>query len=302
MKCDPKPVPGTVGSVGVRLVALDLDQTLFGTDLVISPRVKAAIATAQAKGTRVTIATGREAKLAARFGRELGLTTPLITAQGACIYDHVRETVLHDVRLKPELLPRILDAAKRHSWNIHFEMFDRLFFPAQSNHPPALFELLRYSNWARVGDLIRDMPEPPHKVIVTLARTEDRPRIVSEMRKALGKELTIVPSHPHLVEGLPAGVNKGRGLAWLANHLGVKRTQVLAIGDSEADVPMLEWAGVGVAMGNGSPTARAAANWVAPPLNQDGAAVALERFVGTLTFPQPLVASGRAQGTERRGR
>ncbi len=263
----------------IRLISLDLDQTTFGADLVVSRRVQDSIAQALRRELVVTIATGREARLAAKFARELNLNAPIICAQGSCIYDPVSEKVVRDVRLPPEVLPKILDAATRYHWNIHFETAERLYFPKQSHHPPLLFELLRYSKWARVGDLLRDMPESPNKVIVTHEETTDRQRIVTEMEDSLGREITIVPSHPHLVEGLPKGVDKGRGLAWLADYLGIAQTEVLAIGDSEADIPMLAWAGIGVAMGNGSQACKAAADWIAPSVEEDGVAVALERFV-----------------------
>jgi Cof subfamily protein (haloacid dehalogenase superfamily) len=262
----------------IRLVALDLDQTVFGADLIISPQVHAAVAEAKALGTGITIATGRDPKLAARFANELGAATPIICAQGGCIYDHRVDKVLHDVRLTRELIPRILNAAEHYGWNVHFDAFDQTYLPAHSNHPPLAFELMRYTRWVRVGDLLRDMPEAPHKVIVTLAQAEDRARIVAEMKEALGAEVTVVSSHPYLVEGLPAGVDKGHGLRWLADHLGIRQAEVLAIGDSEADVPMIEWAGVGVAMGNGSAAAKAAADWVAPTLEEGGAAVAIAKF------------------------
>jgi Cof subfamily protein (haloacid dehalogenase superfamily) len=269
---------GPPASHAIRLIALDLDQTTFGADLVVSNRVQTTIGRARALGVGITIATGRDVKLASRFAVELGATAPIICSQGGCIYDHRNEQVLHDVRLKPELLPRILKAAEQYGWNIHFEVFDRLYLPAHSNHPPVLFELLRYCHWVRVGDLYHDMPEAPHKVIITLARPEDQARVVAEMQAALGSDVTGVPSHPYLVEGLPQGVHKGHGLAWLANHLAIPAQDVMAIGDSEADVPMIKWAGIGVAMGNGSAAAKAAAGWVAPPLEEDGVAAAIERF------------------------
>jgi Cof subfamily protein (haloacid dehalogenase superfamily) len=209
----------------------------------------------------------------------LKVVAPLICAQGGCIYDHVHEKVLHDVRLPRELLPKILEAAERYHWNIHFETFDRIYLPPQSHHPPALFELLRYSNWVRVGNLLRDMTEPPHKLIVTLDDKNDRDRVISEMRSSLPGAVSVVASHPHLVEALPHGVNKAHGLAWLAQHLAVAQADVLAIGDSEADVPMLEWAGTGVSMGNGCAEVKAVADWIAPTLEEDGAAVALEKYV-----------------------
>src|SRR6185369_6019348 len=123
----------------IHLLALDLDQTLFGDDLQVSPRVLGTVEQVQSRGVLLTIATGREARLAARFARELRITSPIICAQGGCIYDVATDRVLREVRLPRELLPRILGAAERFSWNIHFEMSDRLFFPEKSNHPAVMF-------------------------------------------------------------------------------------------------------------------------------------------------------------------
>lgn len=263
---------------GIQLIALDMDQTLFGDDLVIAEPVSAAIQRALKAGIRVTIATGREAKLASRFALELGLDAPIIAAQGGCIYDHLKDVVLHNVRLEAGLLPLMIEAARRNGWNYHFESFDRLYFPLQSRHTPAFFELLRYSNWVRVGDLLRDMPEPPQKMIVMVEDSGERESVRQRMIEELGGRFSVISSHPHLLEALPRDVHKGHGLAWLAEHLGIGRAHVMAIGDSEADVPMLTWAGVGVAMGNGSETARSAAAWIAPPLREHGVAVAIEKF------------------------
>jgi hydroxymethylpyrimidine pyrophosphatase-like HAD family hydrolase len=99
-----------------------------------------------------------------------------------------------------------------------------------------------------------------------------------EKLAAAGLDLNVVPSHPILVEGTPPGLNKATGLAWLADYLRIPPEAVLAVGDNDNDAPMLEWAGVGVALDNASPAARAAADWVAPSVEEDGAAVALERF------------------------
>ena len=78
---------------------------------------------------------------------------------------------------------------------------------------------------------------------------------------------------------LPPGMNKSKGLEWLAGQYGIDQADVMAVGDNDNDVEMLEWAGVGVAMGNGSPAALAAADWIAPPVGEDGAAVALEKYL-----------------------
>ena len=91
--------------------------------------------------------------------------------------------------------------------------------------------------------------------------------------------LDIVRSHRLFVEGNPRGVSKGSALAWLAQRLGIPRERVLAVGDNDNDRSMIEWAGVGVAMGNSPPTLQAIADWVAPSVEGDGVAAALDRFV-----------------------
>jgi hypothetical protein len=91
--------------------------------------------------------------------------------------------------------------------------------------------------------------------------------------------MEIVRSHANFVEGNPLGVSKGDALRRLADHLGIPREQVMAIGDQGNDVAMIAWAGVGVAMGNGAPAAKAVAHWIAPSLSANGAAVAIEHFI-----------------------
>ena len=98
------------------------------------------------------------------------------------------------------------------------------------------------------------------------------------MHERFDGQMQIVRSHELFIEANPLGVDKGTGLAWLAGHLGVPQSQVMAVGDQDNDAPMVAWAGLGVAMGNGSAACKAAADWIAPPMSKDGAAVAIERF------------------------
>jgi hypothetical protein len=89
----------------------------------------------------------------------------------------------------------------------------------------------------------------------------------------------VVASHPIIIEGVPRGLSKATGLAWLADHLHLAQNDVMAVGDNDNDAPMLRWAGLGVAMADGSPAALAAADFIVPPVGQDGAAIALEKYV-----------------------
>src|SRR6266498_3556094 len=96
--------------------------------------------------------------------------------------------------------------------------------------------------------------------------------------EAMGPGLSVVDSGvPDLVEAVAAGVSKATGLAWLAARLGVDQTDVLAFGDMPNDVPMLRWAGQGVAVADGHPAALAAADALTGPCAEDGVAAYLER-------------------------
>jgi len=270
--------------VTFRLAALDLDNTLIGPDLTLSERVKAAVAAARARGVRVTIATGRGPTPTDQFAAALDLETPLVCFQGGIIYDHRTGQTLHETRLDPAVIPIVARLAEARGWHLQFETPRMIYLPANGNHPETLLELLRVAPWQRVDNFLTGLPETPHKFILAAHDPAEREALAADLRAAVAADarlagLSVVASHPILVEGLPPGMNKGAGLAWLAESLGIAPAEVLAVGDNDNDVEMLRWAGVGVALRGGSPAALAAADWVAPAVDADGAAVALERYI-----------------------
>jgi hydroxymethylpyrimidine pyrophosphatase-like HAD family hydrolase len=103
--------------------------------------------------------------------------------------------------------------------------------------------------------------------------------LVAELKARFSPGLTITRTHPQLVEGTAAGVDKGLGVLHLCESLNINPQRVLAIGDSDNDIPMLEAVGFGVAMGNSSPGVLAVAQYTAPPVEADGVAVALQELV-----------------------
>jgi Cof subfamily protein (haloacid dehalogenase superfamily) len=265
-----------------RLVAFDFDNTLVGPDLTFSPRVKETVARALARGAQVTIATGRGPDPTDRYAEELNLNAPLICFQGGIVYDHCERRTLHEQRLDPMVVPLITRLARERGWHLQFESPRMIYLTRDAAHPAILLDLLAISAWQYVDDFLTDLPETPHKFILSVHDQAERDALTAELRASMdaaGAPVTVVPSHPILVEGLPRGLNKAVGLQWLAEHLGVRREEVLAVGDNDNDAEMLRWAGMGVAMANSSPAALAAADWVAPSVAEDGAAIALERFI-----------------------
>jgi Cof subfamily protein (haloacid dehalogenase superfamily) len=265
-----------------RLIAFDLDNTLVDRGLTFSPRVRSAVTRAQAQGALVTIATGRGLWPTTQLAADLGVKIPIVCFQGGLVYDFLAERLVHETRLDPVVVPAIVRLADERGWSLEFETPRVVYVQRNINHAESVVNMLKTANVGWVDDFLAELPETPHKFLLSVPDPALRDGVEAELRACWDQNLariTIVPSHPLFVEGIPHGMSKAVGLSWLAAHLGIEREAVMAVGDYNNDVEMLEWAGLGVAMANGSPAALAAADEVVPPQAEDGAAVALEKYV-----------------------
>lgn len=273
------------------LVILDLDGTIL--DLYrsekISPVVQETIAAVQQLGIPVTIGTGRTLDYIRTHFAFLGLTAPAVTTQGAVIGDLATGRVLAETTIplaQAHQLAHWVDETEHvvvfyftdeqgtsHLYQnrlgvTQFEIdFHDHVFGAPRTLQPSFATLLQQQH-----------PHPPVKFICDNELSQG-PDLAPILRRHFGDSLYITRTHPRLVEGTASGVDKGTGVRRLCELMGIDPQRVLAIGDNDNDIPMLAAVGYGVAMGNASPGAKAVAKWVAPPIEEDGAAVALQRLV-----------------------
>jgi Cof subfamily protein (haloacid dehalogenase superfamily) len=185
--------------------------------------------------------------------------------------------------LEPEQVRRLLDwEARRRTaqdeWQLALYAGDAVYL-TKKRYPEQLYLDLAGHNLIWVDDLSSVIEKHQPIKLCIFGEPHAAARLEPELRHMFDGRLGVIRSHAMFVDINPLGVSKGDALQRLAAHLGIHQAQVMAVGDQDNDVPMITWAGVGVAMGNSSPAAKAAADWVAPPLAQDGAAVAIERFV-----------------------
>jgi Cof subfamily protein (haloacid dehalogenase superfamily) len=269
------------------LVILDLDGTIL--DLYhhrpISPIVCDTIAAVQRAGVPVSIGTGRTLDYVRTHVAHLGITTPVITTQGAVIGDPVSGQILAETHIPLDL------ARAAVAWIDAQPYITALYFTDGEGHTHIyqnrsgtmpdfydhVFGLPRAYRDPFLPMLEQDDAHPPIKFIVVNDPAEGD--IAPELHSRFSPGLTITRTHPILVEGTAEGVDKGRGLLRLCELLQIDPARVLAIGDSDNDIPLLATAGCGIAMGNATPGVLQVADWVAPPVEQDGCAVALQTFV-----------------------
>jgi Cof subfamily protein (haloacid dehalogenase superfamily) len=261
----------------IKLLALDLDGTLTNDMHTIPVRTQTVIKAAAAQGVQVVVATGREFATTQKFVDDLGLTTPTICFQGALIYAHHTDETIAVTGLSMAQAHQLIDLARVH--NIALS----LYFDGHAHTEFTTKQSLTFyhdigAKLTKVDDLKVAMNEAPIKGLI-VHTVEEGDRLVSTLQTALGSDLSVFRSHHMLTEVTSPNVSKGNALATLANYYGFDQSEVMAVGDQDNDVEMIDWAGLGVAMGNGSAKAKAVANHVAPPVTEEGAAWAIERFI-----------------------
>jgi Cof subfamily protein (haloacid dehalogenase superfamily) len=263
----------------VELLALDLDGTLLDEQFRISPRVLSALAAAVRRGVRVTIATGRPVEVTRPFVQAVGVNAPAICMQGGVIYDFATETLLHQMTLPHELGCELSALERQYpAWQAVIYAPDAMYV-SSIRYEMDFYAALLGTNLTVHDDLCGALNRCDPQKVLYIVPPQDAPLALSELKKVAGARAVVVQSHALFVEVNPPEAHKGAGLARLAETLGIPRERVMAIGDQDNDETMIAWAGVGVVMGNGSPASKAVADWVAPPISEDGVAAAIERYI-----------------------
>lgn len=268
----------------IKLLVLDIDGTIAGESNTINPSVKQAVQAAQNRGIQVAIATGRMYRSALRFHRDIGSTLPLLAYQGAWIQDPATEQLYRHWCVPPATAHRLLDYFEQPQLksllSVHFYINDCLYV-REITPETKIYAQRSGIEATSVGDLRRVLSDAPTKVLALSDDTEVIDRLLGSLRQQYTPaELYLTKSVATFFEATNPLVNKGTGVRYLAEELlKIDAINVMAIGDNFNDLEMLEYAGLGIAMGNAPADVQAVAHWVAPSIEQDGAAVAIEKFL-----------------------
>ncbi|MBD2429656.1 MULTISPECIES: Cof-type HAD-IIB family hydrolase [Fischerella] len=269
----------------IKLLVLDIDGTIAGESNNISEPVKEAITAAKAQGIKVAIATGRMFRSALRFHQDIGSTLPLIAYQGAWIQDPASQQMYQHLPVSREMAQQLLDYFEqpqlRSLLSVHFYINDQLYV-REITTETQLYAERSGINPIAVGDLRQVLNTyEPTKILALCDDTDIIDNLLGSLsRQYTPAELYLTKSVATFFEATNPFANKGVAVRYLAEELlGLQPTNVMTIGDNFNDLEMLEYAGIGVAMGNAPSQVQAIANWIAPSVEQDGAAVAIEKLL-----------------------
>ncbi len=264
----------------VRLVAFDVDGTLLGRDLVISGQVREAIARMQDAGVEGCLVTGRMYRATLPFARELNFDAPVICYQGAAVIDPSSDELLQDVSLSNAVVRDLIAAAERDHMHLQLYRNDEYYCEAR-NRFSDLYASLAMIEPVVVTSLRESFAYSPATKAVVVADAEKARQYAQTMQDYFDGRAYVTRSLPEFVEVLNPAVDKGKALHFVAARLGVAIEEVVAIGDSWNDAPLLQAAGFGVAMGSAPEELCAMAAAVVGDLAHDGVAEAIEKYVLT---------------------
>ncbi|MCG7594710.1 HAD family hydrolase [Mycobacterium sp. PSTR-4-N] len=266
------------------LVATDVDGTLLDEDETVSPRTREAVRAVVDSGARFVLATGRPPRWITPIVDQLGFAPMAVCANGAVIYDPSVDRIISARTLSADQLAQLAEIAARVIPGAGLAV-ERVGRSAHDAATPQFVSSPGYEHaWLNPDNtevsLADLLSAPAVKLLIRKAgaRSADMAAALIEHVGAAG-DITYSTNNG-LIEIVPTGISKATGIAELSAPLGIDAAQIVTFGDMPNDVPMLAWAGLGVAMGNAHPDAVAAADEVTATNAEDGVARVLERFWG----------------------
>lgn len=277
-----------------KILAIDIDGTLVDGEGELSPRVESAIERARDAGIAIVLCTGRRYRRTLPLAERLGLIEPIVCNSGAL----VKQPGAHRTILRSEIDRALFDQIVRLFCEYHYRMvyfLDRgldSFDFSIDRYPSgsAWFDDYVAKNLDRVevaGSGLIDRPntDPPFHVFA-IGELDEMLAFEREVHQAIdGRVRTFVQKSRQydgtMCEILRGDANKWSALAYLAEKWGISTEDICAVGDDQNDVPMIEGAGIGVAMGNAPAHVRDAADLVVPANHADGLAVLIDYLLAT---------------------
>lgn len=260
-----------------KLIATDLDGTLFGRNLQISERNRRALQRAHEAGIPVVMATGRMFRATLPYAMECGIKTPLITYQGALIRDHRTQEELWHRTIPLDLAHEALEALFESKLHVNLYVNDELLIDKFTPESELYCSVARVEP-RLIPSLAEGLTMEPTK-IVAIGTVEEIQRWVPALQERFGARLYVTESIPIFLEIANPTIRKSVALDHVAGRMGIRREEVVAFGDGMNDLDMLEWAGLGVAMGNAPQAVKEMADRVTKPVGEDGLALVLEELL-----------------------
>ncbi|MEK3988285.1 MULTISPECIES: Cof-type HAD-IIB family hydrolase [Robertmurraya] len=263
-----------------KMIVLDLDDTLLNDEHTLSKRNKEALMAAQELGVKVVLASGRPTFGMVSIAKDLQLDqygSYILSFNGSKIINAKTNEEMFNSSISSEMAHRLYDLSRREGVAI-LSYKDESIVIEEPNEYADIESTITGLPMQIVDQFKATITEPVVKAMM-LAHPDVLVDVEQTLVKEVGEEVSVFRSKPFFLEFTALNVTKGTSLHQLTQKLGIKAEEVIAIGDSYNDITMIEFAGLGVAMGNAPDAIKEIANHVTDTNNNDGVAQVVEDFI-----------------------
>lgn len=260
----------------IKLIVTDIDGTILKNNFKFNKEVKDCIKALCQNDIRVVLATGRMHSATVHIAKELGLETPIISYQGGLIR-HNGET-LYERNLDELKAKEIICWAKKNNVHINLYMDDKLHVEQDSE------TIRRYTDERMATFIAKPFDElvlgKINKMLIINFEDQNKVTMWKEYLETKYQDIYFVKSMPYFCEICHPEATKAHAVDFLKDYWGLKREEILTIGDQDNDIELLNAGGIKVAMGNATENLKAVANYVTDTVNNNGFVKAVEKFTG----------------------
>jgi len=274
-----------------KLICIDMDGTLLNSNKAVSAANKKAIKRAYELGVNIVITTGRVYENAAFYSNIIGVKSPVIASNGAIIKEKDGGEVIYKRPLGNENISQIINLCNKHrvrpNFNTHngficgsrfvYMLVSRFFLKSMSsgNNGGLKMEYLK-DNYKLMKKLEQNCDDVIKCEIIHIS-SKKISALKQEMHEL--KDIEVVSSSKYNIEITAKFVSKGKAVEALANYYKIRREEIITIGDSENDLSMIEYGGLGVAMGNAKDEIKRRADYITDTNDNDGVAKVINKFI-----------------------
>ncbi|EOR28250.1 HAD family hydrolase [Clostridium sartagoforme AAU1] len=274
----------------IKLICIDMDGTLLNSNHEISERNKETLRQAKKLGVNIAITTGRLFGSARYYSNLIGIeNTPVIASNGAYIKTNYEDIPILENSIPKEIAIEIYKIIKKHNLKINFNSWDTLMREDEvpDDHAYTIMNKQlpedKKVKFIINSDFISAIESFDGKIlkgiVIERENLDNLWAAKDELKEIFGDKLHVVSSGTDNIEIMIGTTSKGNAVAHLADILNVNAEEVMCIGDSENDISMLKFAGIGVAMGNGLQMVKDIADYITDTNDNDGVAKAVEKFI-----------------------
>lgn len=266
----------------IKMIALDLDNTLLNSKKEISQRNEQVLKQLHEQGLRIVLCTGRPINAIWPYIEQLGLTKPddyTITFNGGLVINNESREHLFELGMSKDDLNPLFDYVRQQQLPLDVLDFEQVY--ELNDYPGSIYQTVLKN--IKFNDIaMAELPTTTYSKAVMAIEPARLSKIIADLPADLKQHYHAVQSQPMIMEFLPKHLNKAVGLKALLDHFGADFSNLMSFGDADNDLEMIEAAAQGIVMANGLPKVKQAATAITDSNDNDGVAKYCERYFATL--------------------